>query len=79
MRQPVRSAKAPTLKNNDNFDLARSLRWMLRGPMVGFTKKGSLKMTTIFTLGRETATALAAAFVTAMLFVSSATSLLPIA
>ncbi len=36
-------------------------------------------MTTIFTPGRETATALAAAFVTALLFVSSAASLLPIA
>ena len=34
-------------------------------------------MPTIFTPGRETATALAAAFVTALLFVSSATSLLP--
>lgn len=33
----------------------------------------------IFITSRETATALAAAFVTAMLFVSSATSLLPIA
>jgi hypothetical protein len=36
-------------------------------------------MSTIFTPGRETATALAAAFVTAMLFVSSTASLLPIA
>ena len=36
-------------------------------------------MFAIFTPGRESATALAAAFVTAMLFVSSATSLLPIA
>ena len=36
-------------------------------------------MSTIFTPGRETATALAAALVTAMLFVSSAASLLPIA
>ncbi len=33
----------------------------------------------IFTPGRDTATALAAAFVTAMLFVSSATSILPVA
>ena len=33
----------------------------------------------IFATGRETATAFAAAFVTALLFVSSATSLLPIA
>ena len=32
-----------------------------------------------FDTARETATALAAAFVTAMLFVSSATSILPIA
>ena len=53
---------------------------MLRGPMVGSTRqKGKCQMTTIFTPGRETATALAAAFVTALLFVSSATSLLPIA
>ena len=36
-------------------------------------------MTTIFTSSRETGTALAAAFITAMLFVSTATSLLPIA
>ena len=36
-------------------------------------------MHTIFTSSRETATALAAAFVTAMLFVSSATSVLPVA
>jgi hypothetical protein len=36
-------------------------------------------MSTIFTSSRETATALAAAFITAMLFVSTATSLLPIA
>ena len=36
-------------------------------------------MTTIFTPGRGTATAFAAAFITAMLFVSSAASLLPIA
>lgn len=36
-------------------------------------------MSTIFTPGRETATAFAAAFLTALLFVSSATSLLPIA
>ena len=48
-------------------------------PMVGVAEKVSLKMSTIFTPGRETATALAAAFVTAMLFVSSAASLLPIA
>jgi hypothetical protein len=33
----------------------------------------------IFAPGRETATAFAAAFVTALLFVSSAASLLPIA
>jgi hypothetical protein len=36
-------------------------------------------MFTIFTPGRETATALAAAFITALLFVSTATSLLPVA
>ena len=36
-------------------------------------------MFAIFTPGRETATALAGALVTALLFVSSATSLLPIA
>jgi hypothetical protein len=36
-------------------------------------------MFAIFAPGRETATALAAAFITALLFVSSATSLLPIA
>jgi hypothetical protein len=35
-------------------------------------------MFAIFTPGRETVTALAGAFVTALLFVSSATSLLPI-
>jgi hypothetical protein len=36
-------------------------------------------MSTIFTPGRDTATAFAAAFITALLFVSSAASLLPIA
>jgi len=68
------------LKNNDIFDLARSLHCTLCGPMVGLTiQKGSSTMTTIFTPGRETATAFAAAFITALLFVSSAASLLPIA
>jgi len=43
------------------------------------TQKGKRQMLTIFAPGRETATAFAAAFITAMLFVSSATSLLPIA
>jgi len=41
-------------------------------------KKGNRQMS-IFESAREIATALAAAFITAMLFVSSATSLLPIA
>ncbi len=36
-------------------------------------------MQTIFTTGRETAAAVAAAFLTALLFVSSATSILPVA
>jgi hypothetical protein len=36
-------------------------------------------MFAIFAPGRETATAFSAAFITAMLFVSSATSVLPIA
>ena len=36
-------------------------------------------MFAIFTPGRETATAFAAAFITALLFVSTATSTLPIA
>ena len=36
-------------------------------------------MFAIFAPGRETATALAGAFVTAMLFISSAASVLPIA
>ena len=36
-------------------------------------------MLAIFAPGRETATALAGAFVTAMLFISSATSVLPLA
>ena len=68
------------LKTNDIFNLARSLHCMLRGPMVGSTEqKRECQMTTIFTPGRETATALAAAFITALLFVSSAASLLPIA
>ena len=51
---------------------------MLRGPITGL-KKGVETMFAIFAPGRETATAFAAAFITAMLFVSSATSLLPIA
>jgi hypothetical protein len=68
------------LKYNDIFGLARSLHlysaW-LDGR--AHETKGSYTMTTIFTPGRETATALAAAFITALLFVSSAASLLPIA
>ncbi len=36
-------------------------------------------MQTIFTTGRETAAAVTAAFLTALLFVSSATSILPVA
>jgi hypothetical protein len=47
--------------------------------MVGFTKKGKLPMLAIFAPGRETATAFAAAFVTAMLFISSAASVVPLA
>ncbi len=42
-------------------------------------KKGLFEMTTIFSLSRDTATAFAAAFLTAMLFVSSAIGPLPIA
>jgi superfamily II DNA/RNA helicase len=43
------------------------------------SRKGVSTMFAIFAPGRETATAFAAAFITAMLFVSSATSVLPIA
>ena len=68
------------LKTNDIFYLARSLHCMLRGPMVGSTRqKREMPNVDIFTPGRETATAFAAAFITALLFVSSATSLLPVA
>jgi hypothetical protein len=49
------------------------------GPIVGFMQKGKLPMLAIFAPGRENATAFAAAFVTAMLFISSAASVLPIA
>jgi hypothetical protein len=67
------------LKNNDIFYLARSMHCIWRGPIGGRDTKGKRQMLTIFAPGRETATAFAAAFITAMLFVSSATSLLPIA
>jgi hypothetical protein len=57
--------------------LARSLQCSLRGPNHGPPdKKGVLKMTVST---RQTATAIAAAFVTSLLFISSATSALPIA
>ena len=45
-------------------------------PIVGHYMKGSFPM---FVSARQTATALAAAFITSMLFISSATSALPIA
>jgi predicted lipoprotein len=76
--QPRRDSQS--LKNNDNFELARSLQWRWRGPDGRtHTQKGKLPILAIFAPGRETATALAAAFVTAMLFISSATSVLPLA
>ena len=50
------------------------------GPIKGpDTKKGSFQMFTIFTPSRETAASLAAAFVTALLFVSAAGGPLPLA
>lgn len=47
--------------------------------MVGGNTKGKLQMSATFSNAREAATALAGAFITALLFVSSATSQLPIA
>jgi hypothetical protein len=44
--------------------------------MVGQTKKGNMPMFTTFAPARETATALVAAFFTAMLLVGSATSII---
>ena len=66
------------LKNNDNFHLARSLHCMWRGPIGGCDmKKGNAMF--VLSSARDTATAFAAAFITAMIFVSTATSALPIA
>ncbi|QNN67612.1 hypothetical protein H9L13_01230 [Sphingomonas lutea] len=66
------------LKNNDIFNLARPLHCLLRGPMVGSPRhdQGVLEMFAI--ASRQAITAFAGAFVTALLFVSAATSL-PIA
>lgn len=50
---------------------------MVRDPMVGPTnEKGTKSMFATFNTSRETLTAFAAAFITAMLCVSSATSLI---
>ena len=50
---------------------------MVRGPMVGpDEEKGIKSMFATFAANRETATAFAAAFITGMLCVSSATSLI---
>ena len=50
---------------------------MWRGPIKGHgTKKGNVMI--VLNSARDTATAFAAAFLTAMLFVSTATSALPI-
>ena len=48
---------------------------MGRGPIVGLVKKGPDTMFAIFEPNRTTATTLAAAFLSAMLLVSTATSI----
>jgi hypothetical protein len=59
------------------FGLARFLQCWLRGPIPGpHDKKGSFQMSISI---RQTATAFAAAVLTSLVFVSSATSALPIA
>jgi hypothetical protein len=76
--QLVSSVRTSTLKNSDIFNLAQSLHLMWCGPIKGHgTKKGNAMI--VLNSARDTATAFAAAFLTAMLFVSSATSALPIA
>ena len=67
------------LKNNDFFELARPMHLNLRGPMVGSLKtdQGVLPMF-VTASARQALTAFAGAFVTALVFVSAATSL-PIA
>jgi hypothetical protein len=74
------AAVQTTLKNNDILQLARplhlllaSVQWVDRQELL----KG-LPMFTSFTTARETATVFAGALITALLFVSAATSL-PIA
>jgi hypothetical protein len=65
------------LKSLAFSELARFLQCYSRGPNHGpQDKKGSFQMTVSV---RQTATAIAAAFVTSLLFISSATSALPIA
>ena len=63
-------------ENKAFFQLARSLQYELRAQ--SWVRKGRLKMTYSFLDTRQLAVSLAGAFVTAMLFVSAATSL-PIA
>jgi hypothetical protein len=61
--------------------LARSLQSIWHGPIVGFASqfsKGIWEMFASFASARETATIFAGALVTALMFVSAATSL-PIA
>jgi hypothetical protein len=71
------NARLPSLNLLAFFHLARFLQCCLRGPNHGPPdKKGSFQMTVS---ARQTATAIAAAFITSMLFISSATSALPIA
>ena len=67
------------LINKDFFKLARPVHLYLRGPMVGSQKtdEGVLPMFATES-ARQAVTAFAGAFVTALLFVSAATSL-PIA
>ena len=81
-QREIRQSAAPfcalALKNQDKFRLAHSLHWRWRGPIVGRDmKKGNAMF--VLSSARDTATAFAAAFITAMLFVSTATSALPIA
>jgi hypothetical protein len=68
----------PALKDNDFFKLARPVHCYLRGPMGRVTEYRSRGFKMFAIASRQMLTAFAGAFVTALLFVSAATSL-PIA
>jgi hypothetical protein len=75
VRRSVSTETRAVLKSLHIFELARSLQWMLHGSMVGSPKHPRGLPMFASLASRQTATAFAGAFVSALLFVSAATSL----